>query len=212
VQNAFDNVCHEHLEYYSLASIERLLRDNGMEILSAELNDVNAGSFRLVVTDVSNDLREVSVLHRDLGRLTQAALLAYERANQCDSADALLAFKTRVDAQKEQALELLRDLNAQGKRVYGYGASTKGNTLLQFYGLDASLVTAIAERQSRKFGKFTVGSAIPIVSEDEMRAARPDYLLVLPWHFVHEFLTRETAFLQRGGKFIVPLPELRVIG
>jgi hypothetical protein len=102
-------------------------------------------------------------------------------------------------------------LNRKGKKVLGYGASTKGNTLLQYYGIDPSLVQAIAEKQPSKFGLRTVGSWIPIISEDEMRQANPDYLLVLPWHFKTEFIEREADFRKKGGKLIFALPDLEVI-
>jgi hypothetical protein len=95
--------------------------------------------------------------------------------------------------------------------VLGYGASTKGNTLLQFYGLGPDLIEGIAERQPQKYGLLTAGSWIPIISEEEMRKQKPDYLFVLPWHFMTEFLDREQTFLKGGGKFIVPLPALQVI-
>lgn len=210
VQNAFDNICHEHLEYYSVTTIERLLQAHHLRILSVELNDVNAGSFRIVVTHAQDDESEVSCLHREIGKLTLDALRAQENLS-APLAD-LAAFEQRVATQRSRAQTLLRDLRSQGKSVFGYGASTKGNTLLQHYGIDGSLLTAIAERQARKVGKYTVGSGIPIVSEAEMREARPDYLFVLPWHFFHEFYAREHDFIRGGGKFIVPLPELRVIG
>lgn len=123
-----------------------------------------------------------------------------------------LNFKKRVDKQKTKLLNLLKKLKKQKKLVLGYGASTKANTLLQYYGINKSLLSAIAERQKQKVGLLTVGSWIPIISEKEMRKRKPDYLLVLPWQFIHEFIKRETKFLNRGGKFIVPLPEVKIIG
>ena len=93
----------------------------------------------------------------------------------------------------------------------GYGASTKGNTLLQFYGLGPDLIEAIAERQPSKYGLYTAGTWIPIISEDEMRKLMPDYLLVLPWHFINEFMDRERDFVRNGGRFIIPLPQLQVV-
>lgn len=210
-QNAFDNICHEHLEYYAISTIAPLLSAHDLRILSVEINDVNAGSFRLVVGHASNDEEEISGMHREIGALSRDALLAQEHVGD-EALRQLAAFKWRVEAQKMAARAFLEDAVKQGKRVYGYGASTKGNTLLQHYGLGPDLVTAIAERQPRKVGKFTVGSGIPIVSEEEMRDTEPDYLLVLPWHFVHEFRERERDLMQRGTKLIVPLPELRVVG
>lgn len=211
-QTAFDNICHEHLEYYSISTIQPLLAAHGLRVLSVEINDVNAGSFRLVVGHArDDDDDEISGMHREIGVLSRDALLAHEVVGD-EALRHLAAFSRRVAAQKIAARELLGDLKHRGKRVYGYGASTKGNTLLQHYELTPDHILAIAERQARKVGKFTAGSAIPIVSEQEMREAAPDYLFVLPWHFFHEFLEREGTLVQRGTKLIVPLPELRVIG
>jgi len=123
-----------------------------------------------------------------------------------------LKFKKRIDFQKKKLLKLLNALNKKKKKVYGYGASTKGNTLLQYYKIDTKLVKAIADRQKSKHGLLTVGSWIPIISEEEMRKINPDYMLVLPWQFIHEFVKREKNFLKKGGKFIVPLPEVKIVG
>ena len=121
-------------------------------------------------------------------------------------------FKKNIDSQKSSLLKLLKKIKKQNKLVLGYGASTKGNTLLQYYGINENLLPAIAERQKQKVGLLTVGSWIPIISEKEMRKRKPDYLLVLPWQFIHEFVIREKNFLKRGGKFIVPLPKVKIIG
>jgi NDP-4-keto-2,6-dideoxyhexose 3-C-methyltransferase len=99
-----------------------------------------------------------------------------------------------------------------GRTIWGCGASTKGNTLLQYFGLDSTKITAIGERQPQKWGLRTVGTDIPIVSEDEMRAAHPDYLLVLPWHFQREIVARERAYLERGGQLVFPCPEFEIVG
>ena len=112
---------------------------------------------------------------------------------------------------KEQTNELFDNIAKQGKTVYGYGASTKGNTLLQYYELGPKNIKAIAERQPQKYGLLTAGSWIPIVSEEEMRKSKPDYLFILPWHFINEFVQREKRYLKSGGKFIIPLPELQII-
>ena len=212
VQNAFDNVIHEHLEYYSLRSVDHLVRRHGLKILDVEFNDTNAGSFRLVVTREDNPVTQAALYFRDIGRYRYDSVRAYEEQQQFDAPQVVRDFMTRVESLKGQTVELLTDLERRGKSVYGYGASTKGNTLLQYYGLGSDLVRGIAERQPRKFGLLCAGSWIPILSEEDVRKARPDYMLVLPWHFINEFLHRERAYLKSGGKFIVPLPELAVIG
>jgi len=211
-QNAFDNIVHEHLEYYSLATIDQLFRQHDLRVLSVDFNEANAGSFRLVVAHARNDGRDATMFDRDIGQYQYNAIMLYEEQTRVNKPEAIEQFRTRIEDCRVRTLELLSSLKKQGKTVFGYGASTKGNTLLQYYGIDHQLMPAIAERQAQKVGKLTVGSWIPIVSEVEMRQARPDYLFVLPWHFFNEFYRRETDHLKRGGKFIVPLPDLQVIG
>jgi hypothetical protein len=120
-------------------------------------------------------------------------------------------FGAELHALKVKVVSFVRDAVAKGKTVYGYGASTKGNTLLQYFGLDGTHIDAIAERSPYKFGYKTIGTNIPIISEEEMRKANPDFALVLPWHFISEFQTREKAFLDAGGSFIVPCPIFEII-
>jgi hypothetical protein len=121
-------------------------------------------------------------------------------------------FRRGIEQIRHDLPALLLRLMRGGKRIYGYGASTKGNVILQYCGLTPEHVVAIADRNPAKWGSTTLGSGIPIISEEEMRTARPDYLLVLPWHFLPEFKEREAEFLQRGGKFIVPIPNVQIVG
>ena len=125
--------------------------------------------------------------------------------------DPLLSLAVRMKNIKSQTLAKINEIKEDGYKIAGYGASTKGNTLLQYFELDATMIDAIAERSPYKFGLRTIGTDIPIVSEDEMRAAKPDYLLVLPWHFIDEFQEREVEYLKNGGAFIVPCPDFKVI-
>jgi len=120
-------------------------------------------------------------------------------------------FQSRIEQLKEQTVSFIKEEKAKGKIICGYGASTKGNTLLQWFGLDHTLIDAIAERSPYKFGLKTVGADIPILSEEEVRKMNPDYILVLPWHFIAEFTVREAEFLRNGGKFIVPCPKFEII-
>jgi hypothetical protein len=113
---------------------------------------------------------------------------------------------------KDETIGFIQQAKSEGKSVWGYGASTKGNTLLQWFGLDSTMIDGIAERNPDKFGLKTIGTDIPIYSEEEMRLANPDYLLILPWHFIYEFSKREREYLNRGGKFIVPCPVFEIIG
>jgi hypothetical protein len=120
-------------------------------------------------------------------------------------------FATWVERLKNDVVSFIEKQVDLGKKVYIYGASTKGNTLLQYYGLDHTLITAAAERNPEKWGKVTVGTHIPIISEEAARSSRPDYFLVMPWHFIDEFISREKNFLFSGGRFILPLPHFSLI-
>lgn len=206
--NIFDNICHEHLEYYSLLSMETLLARHSLEVVDVELNDVNGGSFRTYIMHRGGKLPGLNPGAEE----RVEAMRKKERAMQLGSEQVYLEFANRVENIKEQVVDFIKGEVLAGKKVYVYGASTKGNTLLQYFGLDHTLITAAAERNPDKWGRRTVGTHIPIVSEAEARAASPDYFLVLPWHFMKEFKQREQAWLGQGGKFIVPLPTFKIIG
>jgi NDP-4-keto-2,6-dideoxyhexose 3-C-methyltransferase len=204
--NAFDVIVHEHLEYYSLAVIERLLADAGLAVTDAELNDMNGGSIRLFITHAGR--REPSPEATE--RLQRLRVGEFEMA--LDSPTPYERFGRNVERVRTDLKELCERLAGEGKTIHIYGASTKGNTILQYAGLDRSTIPFAADRNPDKWGSETIRTAIPIISEDESRAMKPDYYLVLPWHFLDEFLEREGEYLEGGGRFIVPLPEVRVIG
>ena len=213
-QMAFDNICHEHVYYFSLNSIKKLLEPKGFKIVDCSLNDTNGGSCRIYLQKNEAKITSFGTAPlRDVCKYRVESLLDYEN-NHLDISNIKVwnEFRDNLEKMKTETVDFIRKEVAAGKKVYGYGASTKGNTLLQYYGLTADDVTAIAERSPAKFGKFTVGTHIPIVSEKEMRDAKPDYLLVLPWHFIKEFVERESEFINGGGKFIVPCPKFEVIG
>jgi hypothetical protein len=211
-QMAFDNICHEHVYYYSLTSLAYLFSQHGFMIVDANVNDTNGGSIRIYVARDTADpkifgtaqLRQVCAYRTD-------ALLEQEKTCDIANPENWAVFGQRLEKLKIDVTEFLRNARAEGKTVYGYGASTKGNTLLQYFGITNKDIVAIAERSPYKFGRKTIGTDIPIVSEEEMRAAKPDYLLVLPWHFIDEFVKRETEFLEAGGALVVPCPEFKII-
>ncbi len=212
-QLAFDNICHEHLKYYSLNSLKYLLSANKMEIVDCELNDINGGSFRIYIRHQDADPTTFSSApYRDVARMRVDSVLAYEKTLNLNSKRIYMDFWKEVNALKNQTVSFIKREKKKGKKIWGYGASTKGNTLLQWFGLDNSLIDGIAERSPAKFGLKTAGTNIPIFSEEEMRKAKPDYLLILPWHFIAEFTRREANFLEMGGKLIVPCPKFEVIG
>lgn len=204
--NGFDNICHEHLEYYSLAVLVALYARHGLEVFDVETNDVNGGSFRVFARKRGARVGESPFAHARV-----AAMLHYEQALGLGTAAPYQAFTARVQQQRDELVALLRRERSAGKRIYGYGASTKGNTLLQYDAIGPDLVQAIAERNPEKWGRRTVASNIPIISEEQARADKPDYFLVFPWHFLSAFREREKDYLASGGRFIVPLPTTRIV-
>jgi len=211
-QLAFDNICHEHLEYYSLEAMKYLLDMHGMEIVDCQLNDVNGGSFRVYIRKKGADPSAFATApYRDVAEYRVESILAHEKALDLKNPQTYFDFYKKSTDLRDQTLDFLKAEKAKGKKIWAYGASTKGNTLLQWWGIDSTLIDGIAERQPMKYGLKTVGSNIPIFSDEEMRAAKPDYLFVLPWHFIESFVRREQAFLKGGGAFIVPCPRFEII-
>jgi hypothetical protein len=213
-QLAFDNICHEHMYYYSLSTIKKIFNDNGFDIVDCELNDTNGGSFRV---SLQKNIAEKSSFGtapmRDVCNFRVESLLSVEKEKyNINSLEIWENFNKRLINLKEQTVSFIKSEKRNGKKIYGYGASTKGNTLLQYFGLDYTLIDAIAEKSTYKFGLKTVGTNIPIISEDEMRSKKPDYLLILPWHFIDEFEKKESEFIKNGGKLIVPCPSFKIIG
>ena len=205
-RRSFDTICHEHLEYYALRQIEWMLERNDLQLQRVEFNDINGGSFRLLIRN------------RKMGALPDAHVAELEDVR---NREALLAldteepyeqFRRSAESVQHKLMELVRDITAKGKTIYAYGASTKGNTILQYCGLDYRTIRKAADRNPDKWGRHTLGTNIPIVSEEQARQEKPDYFLVLPWHFFEGFIGREREFLDRGGRFILPLPETRIVG
>lgn len=193
--NAFDNISHEHLEYYSLTVLDSLLLEHRLEISHVEFNQVNGGSIRVYV-------------HKECALPSWQYICALEaEENFFDSSnDPFKEFKERTEDIKRIVVGCIVDEVANGKTVAVMGASTKGNTLLQYFGLDDSLISHAAEINKEKFGKRTIGTNIPIIDEQYSLALHPDYYLILPWHFIDNFIERNMNYLKKGGKFIVPMP------
>lgn len=201
--NAYDTVCHEHLEYYRLKQIKWMTDRVGLKIVDVEFNEVNGGSFSVMVAKAQSSHEENSALIRKILTVEEreglGGLAPYER------------FRERVDRHRNELLALIQKINSDGKKIFGYGASTKGNVILQFCGLTTRAIPFIAEVNRDKFGRFTPGSSIPIVSEEEAKAMRPDYFLVLPWHFKGFILEKEKGYLSSGGRLVFPLPSIEVV-
>jgi NDP-4-keto-2,6-dideoxyhexose 3-C-methyltransferase len=201
------NIAHEHLEYYTLFSLVRLFNAHGLRIIGLDENDVNGGSYRLYVR---HEGAEIPMGMGDaLTRLGNA--LGEEAREGYYNTETFDRFYFRMQSNRHDVVRFIRDAVADGKKVYAYGASTKGNTILQFMLLDKTLISGAAERSPEKWGKVTVGTGIPIVSEEEARK-EADYFLVLPYSFIDEFVERERDWLNGGGKFILPLPKFRLVG
>ena len=199
-QNAFDNIVHEHLEYYSLLSLNNLLGKHDLEVFDLEERKLNGGSFRTYIS-FKGKRRKTKAVEK---------LEKYEKRLKLNNKKIYLDFAKRISANKKRLLDFIIKQNKKGKLVYLYGASTRGNTLLQYFELDNKLVKKAVERNPEKWGKIIASVGIPIISEAQARKDKPDYMLVLPWFFKQEFLKREKRYLQSGGHFIFPLPKLEI--
>lgn len=201
--NSYDTICHEHIEYYALKPIQKILSDGGLRILDVKMNAVNGGSFA------------VTACHQRASFKSNDAVISWlleqEMHMGLDSPRPFADFKNRVFQHKNELKSLLLELKEAGKTVHGYGASTKGNVLLQFCGITPEEVPYVAEINQEKFGCFTPGSNIPIISDAESKAMNPDYYLVLPWHFKSGIINNEKEFLADGGSLIFPLPEIEIV-
>jgi len=201
--NAYDTICHEHLEFYSFKVVKNLLASCGLRVVDVEMNAVNGGSFAVTACWKN------APYHSNQPIINW--LLKQEKDMQLETLKPYLEFKKRVYRHRDNLRSLITALFRDGKKIIGYGASTKGNVLLQFCGLNSRQIPYIAEVNKRKYGSFTPGTNIPIISEISAKAMKPDYLLVLPWHFKPSIIEREKEFLAKGGKFIFPLPEIEIV-
>jgi SAM-dependent methyltransferase len=204
--NSFDTICHEHLEYYSLSVIEYVARAAGLRVFRAELNAINGGSIRCYLCHTECSDHDSSDNH---DYLRQIRLSEFEM--NLDTDEPYRAFQDRIQHLRNEMSQLLERIHANGETVHVYGASTKGNVLLQWYNIDSFKIPYAADRNPQKHGAMTLGTNIKIISEEESRALKPDYYLVLPWHFRREFLQREAKTIKAGTKMIFPLPDIEIV-
>ena len=204
--NDIGNLAHEHLEFYSLRSIFKLFERHGLDVVDVESNDVNGGSYRVFARHTRNH-----------GPIPDGAT---ERIYQAVRAEGSLThpefyreWSRSLDACKDRILSIIESYNAQGKTVAAFGASTKGNVILQWLGLTSGQVAFAIDRSPEKVGRYMVGSGVPIVGEEEGRARMPDLCLVLPYAFRDEFIQHEASAPWRtnGGKFLFPLPKVEIV-
>ena len=198
--NSFDTACHEHVEYYSMKCINFILNKANLKVIDHEFNDINGGSISVTAAKFSSEYP----LDSNLKKTLESESLIYGLQKKSTYKD----FMSRVDQNGIELKRLLDRLNHAGKKIAGLGASTKGNVLLQYYGISTNDINVIGEVNSDKFGSFTPGTKIPIISEDKLIEDGFEYFLVLPWHFKNFFLSLEKL---KGKKLIFPLPKVHVI-
>tara|TARA_A100001388_G_scaffold277420_1_gene268539 strand:+ start:898 stop:2127 length:1230 start_codon:yes stop_codon:yes gene_type:complete len=202
-KTSYDTICHEHIEYYSLKVVKELLEKYNLRILDVTFNNTNGGSFSVIAChEKSNYKSNKSLIDW---------ILYQEFKQEIHTIKPYKEFEKKSLAHKDNLKYLLGLLNKDGKKVAGYGASTKGNVILQFCNISQKDIFAIAEVNEEKFGKYTPVSNIPIMSEESVKAEMPDYMLVLPWHFRENIIKREQEFISKGGKLIFPLPEIEIV-
>lgn len=208
-KNAFDGICHEHLEYYSLFSLEYLLSKYNLCVVGLEIREkINEGSARFYITKKSSS-NKINLDKKFIKILNQYR--KKETILKLDDNHIYKTLITNINKSKDLTVSFLRSERLKGKLIHGYAASTKGNTTLQYYGITSEIIEAIADRNPEKWGKLTAGSNIPVISEAQSRLKKPDYYFVLAWHFIDSFVQREIEFLRRGGKFIISMPEFKII-
>lgn len=204
-KDSYDTICHEHLEYYSLKVLQDICERGGMKIFKISFNDINGGSIRCYTTHKENSSygtpADTALINDTLQKEIELELHTIKPYSD---------FQQRIETVRDQLFNFLTQLKNDGKRIHIYGASTKGNTILQYCHIDKNIIDYAAERNPDKYGAMTLGTEIPIISEAESRAMNPDYYLVLPWHFKDEFIVREKEALDKGTGFIFPLPTLEV--
>jgi len=198
--NSFDTICHEHLDFYGLIQIEWILDAAGLKVIDVEFNDINGGSFSITATLMeSKRPKNIDLIQK---------ILSEERALCLATSAPYDAFKARVSTEKDKFMRFLSDAKQAGQTVCGLGASTKGNVLLQYYGITKDLISQIGEVNEDKFGSFTPGTLIPLVSESDVLDNNPDYIVILPWHFREFFVNLPSL---KGRKLVFPLPKFEII-
>jgi hypothetical protein len=202
--NSYDTICHEHLEYYSLGVVAKILESADLRLIDVVMNNVNGGSFAVTAAPKANTALKSNAPVIDW-------LLEQEERMGLSTPKPFRDFEERVFRHRDDLTRLVKSLVADGKTIVGYGASTKGNVMLQFCGFTPKEIPFIAEVNEEKFGRVTPGSKIPIISEKEAAAMKPDYYLVLPWHFRGGIVQREKQYLANGGRMIFPFPEIEIV-
>ena len=195
----FDTIYHEHLCYFSVTAVDNLLRRHGLFLNDVWRLPIHGGSLRLFIEKTAAPLESVT------------GLLAKEKELGIDRIDYYREFSHRVENLKESLITMLRDLKGQGKRIAAYGAAAKGSTMINYVGIGADLLDFVADKNVHKQGRYMPGQRIPIVAAEKIASEQPDFVLLLPWNLENEILAQEQVFRDRGGKFIIPVPEPRIV-
>jgi hypothetical protein len=202
--NAYDSICHEHLSYFIYRQIKNILSKFDMHVFNVTFNHMNGGSVRFFISHKSSVFKINKKNIKKIIKIENRIIINFSKT--------INNFKKSIYESRTKLVDLIKKINKQKKIIHVYGASTKGNVILQFCKLTKEMIPFAAERNKDKFGRFTPGTSIPIISEKQSREKNPDYYLVMPWHFKKEILHREKSFLNKGGKIIFPLPRIKIIG
>lgn len=199
---AYDTICHEHIEYYALGQIKYILDRANLKIIDVEFNAINGGSFSVVAVRKDSKYKEnTTLINKIIKQEENSGINDFQLYGQ---------FANDIDIHRNKLRGFIHKTNKSGKNIFGYGASTKGNVILQYCGITSKNIPYIAEVNENKFGCFTPGSLIPIISEEEAKKLNPDYFMVLPWHFRDNIVAREKEFLAQGKHLFFPLPKLSI--
>jgi len=201
-RNSYDTICHEHLEYYSLKQIIWMAEKAGFKLIDVEMNEINGGSFSITAAKAESKIRQNSAFIQ--------SILINEKKKRLDTFAPYKKFEKDVKGNRDRLIKAIAGIKKKKELIIGYGASTKGNVILQFCGISAKDVPFIAEVNEEKYGRFTPGTLIPIISEREARLMNPGYFMVLPWHFRQWIIEKEKQYIKSGGRLLFPLPEIEV--
>ena len=199
----FDTICHEHLEYYSSKIIVKLMKNNDLRVFNIKNNKINGGSACYFIchnkSKFKTNKRKISKILRE------------EKNYGLENINSYKKFLKKINRSSEKTKLFIKNILSKNFQIHGYGASTKGNVLLQYLGITQGEIKYIAERNPLKYNKFTPGTSIKIISEKKSRSLKPDYYFVLPWHFKDEIIQRERKIRKNGTRFIFPLPKLKIV-
>lgn len=200
--NMFDTLCHEHLEYYSLRVIDKMCKKNHLRLFDINSNNINGGSAQIFICKNNASYKTNKKAINKFFKL--------EKKLKLDQKTTFVKFFNKINRIKFNLFTFLSNKKKENKKIHCYGASTKGNVLLQYFKIDNKIIDYVAERNPQKYNLFTPGSKIKIISEKNSRKMLPDYYLVLPWHFKKEILKREKETIKKGSKFVFPLPKISI--